>query len=180
MTEGISAFVAFLTDVERLKLVKRRAYVSDMPRPENAAEHSWHLALGLVVVAQELNLQLDMHKALMMALIHEVCEVDARDRPAFGPHRPDQHEAELRCIERLAASGTQFGTTLRELWLEYEAQVSPERPLGESSGPPHALRRQSCDSRDQLAGAIGESIPTAARECLARCSNSSAGQAHGK
>jgi putative hydrolase of HD superfamily len=126
MTERISAVVAFLTDVERLKLVKRRAYVSDISRPENAAEHSWHLALGLVAIAQELNLEIDLHKALVMALIHDTCEIDAGDTPAYGPERPDQHEAELCCIQRLAACGIEFGPTLRDLWLEYEAQVSLE------------------------------------------------------
>jgi putative hydrolase of HD superfamily len=126
MTERVSTLAAFLTDVERLKLVQRRAYVSDRSRRENAAEHSWHLALGLVVVANELNLEINLHKALVMALIHDTCEIDAGDTPVYGPERPDQHEAELRCIERLAAYGLGFGPTLRELWLEYEAQVSLE------------------------------------------------------
>lgn len=126
MTDRISTLVAFLTDVERLKLVKRRAYVSDRSRQENSAEHSWHLALGLVAIANELNLKIDLHKALVMALIHDTCEIDAGDTPVYGPARPDQHAAELRCIERLAAYGVVFGPTLRELWLEYEAQVSLE------------------------------------------------------
>lgn len=56
-TSAISTLVAFLTDVERLKLVKRRAYVSDFSRRENSAEHSWHLSLGLLIIAQELNLK---------------------------------------------------------------------------------------------------------------------------
>jgi len=126
MTDRISALVTFLTDVERLKLVKRKAYVSDMSRRENSAEHSWHLSLGLVVVAQELGLKIDVHKALVMALIHDTCEIDAGDTPAFGPQRPDQHEAELRCIERLAGYDLKFAPSIREVWLEYEAQESVE------------------------------------------------------
>jgi len=126
MSDRISTIVAFLTDVERLKLVKRKAYVSDMSRRENSAEHSWHLALGLVALAQELDLKMDLHKALVMAMIHDLCEVDAGDTPAFGAQRPDQHEAELRCIQRLAAYDLKFAPSLQELWLEYEAQVSVE------------------------------------------------------
>jgi putative hydrolase of HD superfamily len=126
MTQRISAVAAFLTDIERLKLVERRAYVSGMSRRENSAEHSWHLALGLVAIAHELNLKIDLHKALVMALIHDICEIDAGDTPVYGPARPDQHDAELRCIQRLAECGIGFGATLRELWLEYEAQVSLE------------------------------------------------------
>jgi putative hydrolases of HD superfamily len=126
MTDRISALVTFLTDVERLKLVKRKAYVSDLSRRENSAEHSWHLAFGLLAIAQELNLKIDLHKALVMALIHDICEIDAGDTPAFGPQRPDQHEAELRCIERLAGYDLKFAPSIRELWLEYEAQESVE------------------------------------------------------
>jgi putative hydrolase of HD superfamily len=126
MADKISVLVAFLMDVERLKLVKRKAYVSDMSRQENSAEHSWHLAIGLLAIAQELNLKIDLHKTLVMALIHDLCEIDAGDTPAFGPQRLDQHEAELRCIERLAAYDLAFAPSLQELWLEYEAQVSVE------------------------------------------------------
>jgi putative hydrolase of HD superfamily len=126
MTDRIAVLAAFLTDVELLKLVKRKAYVSDMSRRENSAEHSWHLSLGLLAIAQELNLKIDLHKALVMALIHDVCEIDAGDTPAFGPQRPDQHEAELRCVQRLAAYDLKFAPSLQELWLEYEAQVSVE------------------------------------------------------
>ena len=91
MTDRISVLVAFLTDIERLKLVKRKAYVSDMSRRENSAEHSWHLSLGWLAIAQELNIKIDLAKALAMALIHDTCEIDAGDTPAFGPRRPDQH-----------------------------------------------------------------------------------------
>lgn len=126
MTDRIAVLVVFLTDVERLKLVKRKAYVSDMSRRENSAEHSWHLALGLIAIAQELSLEIDLHKALVMALIHDLCEVDAGDTPAYGPQRPDQNEAELRCIQRLAAHDLAFSSSMHGLWLEYEAQVSVE------------------------------------------------------
>ena len=49
------------------------------------------MAFGLLAIAQELRLKIDLHKALVMALIHDVCEIDAGDTPAFGPQRPDQH-----------------------------------------------------------------------------------------
>jgi len=126
MQDKLPSIVSFLTDLERLKLVSRRAYVSDMSRKENSAEHSWHLAIGLLTVAHELNLQIDLHKALVMALIHDVCELDAGDTPIYGPARSDQHEAELKCVQRLSAYGLAFGPRLHDLWLEYEAQSTPE------------------------------------------------------
>lgn len=125
-SERLPDIVAFLTDIERLKLVQRRAYVSDLSRHENSAEHSWHLALGLLTLARELKLDIDLPKALVMALIHDLCEIDAGDTPAFLPERPEVHEAELRCIQRLATHQVAFGSELRELWLEYEARITPE------------------------------------------------------
>ncbi len=122
----LPAIVDFLIEVERLKLVTRRAYVSDCSRRENSAEHSWHLSIGLLALAQELALPVDIHKALVMALIHDICEIDAGDTPAYGPARTDQHLAERACVERLAGYGISFGSTLKELWLDYEGQQSPE------------------------------------------------------
>lgn len=126
MKDRLPAIVAFLTDLERLKLVERKAYVSDLSRRENSAEHSWHLAIGLLTISHELKLEIDVHKALVMALIHDACEIDAGDTPVYGQDRPDQHEAELRCIQRLEAHGVVFGTSMRDLWLEYEEQISIE------------------------------------------------------
>lgn len=124
--ERLSAIAGFLIDLEKLKLVDRRAFVSDLSRRENSAEHSWHLALGLLAVARELNPPIDIYKALRMALVHDVCEIDAGDTPVYGAARPDQHEAELRCVDRLAAHETRLAPELRELWLEFEAQQTPE------------------------------------------------------
>jgi putative hydrolase of HD superfamily len=126
MMDNLPAVVAFLTDLERLKLISRKAYVSDLSRRENSAEHSWHLALGLLTIAHELNLPLDLHKALVMALIHDICEIDAGDTPVYGDARPEQQEAELRCVQRLTSHGVAFGFILHDLWLEYEAQESLE------------------------------------------------------
>ena len=126
MKVRLPAIEAFLIDVERLKLVPRKAYVSDLSRRENSAEHSWHLALGLLTLAHELDLEIDLNRALVMALIHDTCEIDAGDSPVYGPARPDQHEAELACVNRLSAHDVRFGQHLRELWLEYEAQQTRE------------------------------------------------------
>ena len=126
MRDRLPALAAFLIDIERLKLVPRKAYVSDLSRRENSAEHSWHLSLGLLALSRELDLEIDLNKALVMALIHDTCEIDAGDSPAYGAARPDQYEAELACINRLSSHSVKFAEELRQLWLEYEAQESRE------------------------------------------------------
>lgn len=126
MNEPLPSLIAFLIDLERLKLIERKAYVSDLSRRENSAEHSWHLAIGLLALSHELKLDIDLHKALVMALLHDVCEIDAGDTPAYGPNRPDRSAAELHCVQRLQAYGFSFGWSLEELWREYEAQITVE------------------------------------------------------
>ncbi len=126
MNDKLSTIASFLIDAERLKLVQRKAYVSGLSRHENSAEHSWHLALGLLTLARELDLDIDVPKATIMAIVHDICEIDAGDTPVYGPERSDQHEAERKCVERLASYGLQFGAELRALWLEYEAQETRE------------------------------------------------------
>lgn len=123
---NLDSVLAFLADVERLKLVQRRAYVSDLSRHENSAEHSWHMAIGLLTVARELNLDIDLHKALKMALVHDLCEIDAGDISVFDPGRADKSVAEAACITRLAQADLAFAGELKELWLEYEAQETVE------------------------------------------------------
>jgi putative hydrolases of HD superfamily len=126
MSTGLAPAVAFLTEIERLKLVARRAYVSDLSRHENSAEHSWHLALGLAAVARELNLEIDLQKALLMALVHDICEVDAGDISIYDPARSHKAALERECIDRLAEYNLKFGQELRALWLEYEEQETRE------------------------------------------------------
>jgi putative hydrolases of HD superfamily len=121
------ALCAFLIDTERLKLVERSAWVSDRSRHENSAEHSWHLALGLLAIARELKLSFDLDRALRMALIHDLCEIDAGDVSAFDTAaRVAKAQAERDGIARLAAGGLAIGPEIESLWYEYEAQETVE------------------------------------------------------
>ena len=127
MSAPWDALCAFLIDTERLKLVQRSAWVSDRSRHENSAEHSWHLTLGLLAIARELRLSFDLEKAVRMALIHDVCEIDAGDASVYDVEaRAAKAQAERDCIARLAAGGLAIGPEIEALWLEYEAQQSIE------------------------------------------------------
>ena len=125
MAANMEALAAFLVEADKLKGVTRAGYLCTGERHENSAEHSWHLALGLVTLARELDLPLDLPKALTMALIHDLCEIDAGDTPVYS-QRADQHQAEARGVARLAGFGLKFGPELQALWQEYEAQESRE------------------------------------------------------
>ena len=100
MKHRIPPLASLLSEFGQLKLVTRASFICDGSRRENSAEHSWHLALGILMLARDLGVEIDLAKALSMALIHDLCEIDAGDTPIYNA-RPDQHEAEKRCIERL-------------------------------------------------------------------------------
>ncbi len=126
MHSTLNNTLQFLAELEQLKLVERRAYVLDGSRHENSAEHSWFLAMTLLTLSGELQLPIDLHRALKMALIHDVCEIDAGDIGIYDPRRGDNAAEELACITRLAAQPLQFTDELASLWHEYEAQQTPE------------------------------------------------------
>lgn len=126
MDTKLDSILEFLVDIERLKLVHRRAYLSDLSRNETSAEHSWHLAVGLLTVAREANLAIDVSKALRMSLVHDICEIDAGDISVYDPRRAEKSIAENACIERIATHDVAFAAELKELWVEYEAQETVE------------------------------------------------------
>jgi putative hydrolase of HD superfamily len=82
--------------------------------------------VGLLTVARELNLEIDLPKALRMALVHDICEVDAGDISVYDPRRDQKQAAEAACIDRIGSYDLAFAAELKALWLEYEAQESLE------------------------------------------------------
>ncbi len=123
---SMDAIYEFLAEVEKLKGVERQSWTSTLTRRENSAEHSWHLAIGLLTVARELKLELDLAKALRMALVHDLCEIDAGDVSVYAPERAQVADAERAAMDRLATYGVAFAAEARDLWLEYEAQQTLE------------------------------------------------------
>ena len=52
MSERLAAQTAFLTEAERLKSVLRASRLNDGSRRENSAEHSWHICLYALTLAE--------------------------------------------------------------------------------------------------------------------------------
>ena len=51
--------IDFLKEVDKLKNIIRRNYLCDGNRFENTAEHSWHLALMVMTLAEHANNEID-------------------------------------------------------------------------------------------------------------------------
>lgn len=86
MESRLDKQLAFLNEVEKLKIVYRRNMTIDRTRRENSAEHSWHLALFALVLGEHSSERgLDMFKVVKMLLIHDLVEVYAGDTWAYDP-----------------------------------------------------------------------------------------------
>ena len=125
-TSALERQLAFLREIDRLKSVVRLSPLIDRSRRENSAEHSWHLALYALVLAEHAAGSVDVLRVVKMLLIHDIVEIDAGDVPF---HVPETHAGQAE-RERLAAERI-FGllpetqaSEFHELWLEFEAAES--------------------------------------------------------
>ena len=71
--------LAFLAEIDRLKEVFRRTYLLSETRRENDAEHSWHLAMYVLLLAEHAPGEIDLLRPLQIVLIHDLVEIDAGD-----------------------------------------------------------------------------------------------------
>lgn len=120
--------LAFLREIDRLKTVVRLSPLIDRSRRENSAEHSWHLAMYALVLAEHAAGTIDILRVVKMLLIHDIVEIDAGDVPFHVPAtHVGQAERERLAAERLfgllpEAQAEEF----RELWHEFEAAGSDD------------------------------------------------------
>lgn len=121
--------IEFLVEVDKLKEVLRRTVVTQSRRSENSAEHTWHLCLVVVTLAEHANSpRLDLLRVLRMLLIHDLVEIDAGDTFAYdAAAMVGQHDREARAAERIfGLLPPDQAAEYRALWDELEAHTTPE------------------------------------------------------
>lgn len=122
----------FLTEIDQLKSITRQTLLMNGKTQENDAEHSWHLAVAVMILQEHVEDQkTDLSKVIQMVLIHDIVEIDAGDTYAYdeAAHH-DKEERELKAAHRI------FGLLpddqaqhMKALWLEFEATQTPEAKL---------------------------------------------------
>jgi putative hydrolase of HD superfamily len=124
----LTAQIRFLLEVDRLKTVLRRTPLLAASRPENDAEHSWHLALMVVVLAEYSDEPIDIARTISLVVVHDLVEIYAGDTFLYDPvGRADQREREQLAAERLfALLPDDQAARLRRLWDEFEERTTPE------------------------------------------------------
>lgn len=129
MNERLTQQLTFLTEIEKLKIVYRRNRTVDRSRFENSAEHSWHVALMALVLAEHADTpDLDLFKVVKMLLIHDLVEIYAGDTWLYDIAATNtQAEREQASASTLYAllPATQ-AVAFTALWEEFTARSTPE------------------------------------------------------
>lgn len=120
--------LAFILEADKEKNILRQTHLSGNGRRENDAEHAWHMAMMIYLLREYANEPIDLAKTMMMALIHDIVEIDAGDTYAYDEQGlATQHEREQKAADRI------FGLLpddqrdeLRALFEEFEALDTPE------------------------------------------------------
>jgi putative hydrolase of HD superfamily len=121
--------LGFILEVDKLKEVFRQTLCTQSRRAENDAEHSWHLCLAVIVLAEHANEpRLDVLRVLKMVIIHDLVEIDAGDTFAYDTARmAGQHEREALAADRIfAILPSDQAAEFRALWDEFEERRTPE------------------------------------------------------
>ena len=126
--------LAFLAELDRLKSVVRQSPIVNRSRKENSAEHSWHLAMFALVLADSAP-GVDALHAMKLLLVHDIVEIDAGDAPIHvaGRNMVALARSEQQAAERifgLLPPGQ--GQELLALWTEFEEARTPAARLAKA------------------------------------------------
>ncbi|MFD1825225.1 MULTISPECIES: HD domain-containing protein [Mumia] len=124
----LAAQLSFIAEADKLKTILRASPLAAADRRENDAEHSWHLALMVVLLAEYAEEPIDVGHAVKLVVIHDLVEIYAGDSPVFdAASRVDQREREEAAADRLFTQLPEDqAQEIRALWDEFEAGKTPE------------------------------------------------------
>lgn len=130
MNDRLKMQIQFLMEIDKLKLVLRRTrLLADPERRENDAEHSWHLALYVMILMEYADApNLNWLKVLKLVLIHDLVEIYAGDAFIYDEKaQANQYEKELEAAHRLfSLLPVDQAEEFHALWQEFETQSTPE------------------------------------------------------
>lgn len=118
----------FILEADKEKNIFRQTHLSGHGRRENDAEHAWHMAIMIYLLKEYANEEIDVAKAMMMALIHDIVEIDAGDTYAYDTKGLEtQKDREEKAAERIFGKLPEDQKAeLKSLFEEFEAYETPE------------------------------------------------------
>jgi putative hydrolases of HD superfamily len=121
--------IRFVLEADKLKSVIRQSLITGESRRENSAEHSWHLALMALVLAEHAPPGTDMSRVMAMLVVHDLVEIDAGDLFVYADAAAQarQEQAERAAADRIFALLPQpQAAAVLGLWEEFEERRTPE------------------------------------------------------
>ncbi len=127
MDNDLKKAVDFIIEIDKIKHISRKTKLFKHNRHENDAEHSWHLAMMVIVLKDFANEPIDILKVIKMALIHDIVEIDAGDVIIYQVDKEEKLRKESMAADRIfGILPDKTGVELKELWREFEERKTPE------------------------------------------------------
>ncbi|MGO4908709.1 HD family hydrolase [Pseudorhodobacter sp. W20_MBD10_FR17] len=130
--------LTFLAEADALKSVNRATTLCDASRRENSAEHSWHIALYALILADQASSDVDLPRVIQMLLLHDLVEIDVGDVPLHSANGAAHSASNILAAEAEAAIRifgllpNDLGKDLHVMWQEFEANLTPSAQFAKS------------------------------------------------
>lgn len=133
-TDDLSKQIEFIKEIDKIKYIQRRTKLFNRDRPENDAEHSWHLAMMAMILSGYSDKKIDLLKVMKMVLIHDIVEIDAGDTFIYDQNKNHENtEEELKSAKRIFGMlPEEQAAELLNLWIEFEEGITAEAKFARS------------------------------------------------
>lgn len=127
--DNISKVINFIKEIEGLKSVTRTAWTKN-GRRESTAEHSWRLAMLLMLLEEDFS-DVDINKAIKMSLVHDLGELYDGDISAVIQENNNvKADMEEKAMNRMLTTLPESRrSAVYDLWKEYNGCSTKEAKL---------------------------------------------------
>lgn len=147
MEKRTDQLISFLKEIEKFNSIERATYTSSNKK-ETDAEHSWHLAMFLVIFEKELPKGADMVKMLKLALMHDLVEIYCGDTFLFDKEaRKGKKERESVAARKLFSKLPEdLNIEFNSLFNEYNEAATKESKIVKSFDKLQAILQNICSN----------------------------------
>jgi len=127
--ERLKRQIDFIVEADKLKQIYRQNILLDKSRQETDAEHSWHLALMVILLSEHVDQEkIDILRVIKMVIIHDIVEIDAGDTYCYDAVGClDQNSREQKAAARLFSMlPVDQAEEFKSIWEEFEEKITPE------------------------------------------------------
>ena len=118
----------FIIELDKMKSIFRRTSIIGQDRQEDDAQHSWHISIMAMILAEYTNEKIDLLKAIKMLLIHDLVEIYAGDTFCYDKEgNLSKRDREVAAADKIYGMLDHYkADELRALWEEFEEMKTPE------------------------------------------------------